>query len=70
MNQLIRYSARVLAINPSGRSQTTNIKATTIKMSSRLPLMPAEESKCSSGVIIFYEIFFKGAILSQNSLNA
>lgn len=41
----IRFYVKIFAVNAKGRSPSVNLKASTVKETSRLPLLPPEQSK-------------------------
>ena len=47
-----RYYVRIFAANAKGKSNVVNLKVSTVKETSRLPLLPPEQSKRESVVCV------------------
>ena len=49
---ICRYYVRIFAANAKGKSNVVNLKVSTVKETSRLPLLPPEQSKRESVVCV------------------
>ena len=52
-----RYYVRIYAVNAKGKSIAVNMKASTVKETSRLPLLPPEQSKNAETVSHLISVF-------------
>ena len=56
-----RYYVRIFAANAKGKSNVVNLKVSTVKETSRLPLLPPEQSKreCYLSCLVHHTVIFR-----------